>query len=318
MYSRRSDQEDGLVMATRTYLAGGLGNQLFQLAASLYVARGNQVVLESRFAHTRLNDLGIPDLANFKLPKNVSIDSRESRSILSRATNLGLRMGADNASRITIYFLQFAISALMLVFEKRICRTFINRGVGYDPRIENCSKDIFLIGYFQTHRLADHSAVNEELRQLALVSGLEIEDLPAAHDEFIFVHMRLGDYLQANSFGIPNKFYYENGVSKIRESNHKLKLLVFSDDPLEAEIRLDSILGPGDVVLTKSTKSAAENLETLKKGKYFVIGNSTFSWWAAYLSNNQTKQIVSPTPWFKSAQIPQELIPEDWTRIAAF
>ena len=51
-----------------------------------------------------------------------------------------------------------------------------------------------------------------------------------------------------------------------------------------------------------------------------IISNSSFSWWAAWLNDNERKQIISPKKenWFGefySHYNMNDLIPEDWEQI---
>ncbi len=46
--------------------------------------------------------------------------------------------------------------------------------------------------------------------------------------------------------------------------------------------------------------------------KHFVIANSTFSWWGAWLSEYEDKLIVRPEPWNDEEPVLSDLLPSDW------
>jgi hypothetical protein len=54
----------------------------------------------------------------------------------------------------------------------------------------------------------------------------------------------------------------------------------------------------------------------MKNCTKFVTSNSSFSWWAAYLSSPKPSLVIYPTPWFTGINEPQNLIPESWIGIA--
>ena len=80
-------------------LAGGLGNQLFQLAMALYLSNGSQIELESSVAHPRLNQNGLVELESFELPENVKFrEVKPPTWVIHKSTNMFLRMSASNRS----------------------------------------------------------------------------------------------------------------------------------------------------------------------------------------------------------------------------
>jgi hypothetical protein len=134
----------------------------------------------------------------------------------------------------------------------------------------------------------------------------------------LVVHIRLGDYVAEKSFGIPSLNYYQNAIFGLYDRSTHKKIWVFTNDQsgalklLPKEILLDVRWIPN------VADSPAETLEVMRLGHDYVIGNSTYSWWGAFLSKNQQATIVAPSPWFKESKEPSLLCPENWQRIEAW
>ena len=60
---------------------------------------------------------------------------------------------------------------------------------------------------------------------------------------------------------------------------------------------------------------SVETLEKMRFGSGYIIGNSTFSWWGAFLSYSPTPPTIAPTPWFIGLDNPRDLIPNEWMLI---
>jgi len=50
--------------------------------------------------------------------------------------------------------------------------------------------------------------------------------------------------------------------------------------------------------------------------RHFIIANSSFSWWGAWLSPNPTKIVIAPRQWFRSSENDaRDIVPERWKRV---
>jgi hypothetical protein len=49
--------------------------------------------------------------------------------------------------------------------------------------------------------------------------------------------------------------------------------------------------------------------------KHNIIANSTFSWWGAWLNNNENKVVISPSKMNNKHKDFSQLFPEKWVRI---
>lgn len=304
-------------------LTGGLGNQLFQLSAAMAIANGSPVGLDSSIGAPRLNSQGTPEIASFELPSNVFFLQGTGRGrLIQKSSGYLLRLGvAPRKFENSIVFLRFfeiLWNILIVLSYRRFIISTVGRGVGYFHLTRRRSKQL-IYGYFQSYiwpeaiygRLQSIKPINYSKELLSYRDLSEIE-VP------LVVHVRLGDYKLENNFGIPSKRYYAHAISQMWGTGQFKKIWVFSDEPNLALEYLPQEFHAEIRWIPEVNLSASHTLEAMRFGKGFVIGNSTFSWWGAFLSHNPTARIIAPQPWFKFGESPQALIPPGWKQIDAF
>ena len=93
-------------------------------------------------------------------------------------------------------------------------------------------------------------------------------------------------------------------------------IFVFSDDIEWCEKNIN--LGEGKKIVFVKDQSDVEDLWLMTKMTNNVIANSTFSWWGAYLNQNENKKVVAPSKWFGPKRTKnnmletKDLLPEKW------
>jgi hypothetical protein len=142
----------------------------------------------------------------------------------------------------------------------------------------------------------------------------ELRDL-ANNEKPLVVHIRLGDYKSESEFGILDGDYYREAIYRVLKPDKKI--WVFTNEEELARRILPVEFSHMTRWITDVRLSSSETLELMRYGSGFVLGNSTFSWWAAYLNYSGSNLIVAPEPWFKSTDSPKHLIPEHWITVPA-
>jgi hypothetical protein len=304
-------------------LTGGLGNQLFQMAAALAVADGDEILVEWTNSRPRLNSESKPEISDFIWPGNVTFQESHKFQILSsKSIGYLLRMGVNpkryEKSLVFQSLASFLASVVNISTFRSFARIGLNQGVGYFSNISRKRRgSLHLVGYFQTYKwletarfpnLLNSLKVREPSEQLLKLSAL------AKKEEPLIVHMRFGDYRLESSFGLLTQKYYQESVNELWGSGDFKSVWVFSDEIDEARRYLQDMKISEIRYIPDVANSSAQTLEAMRLGQGYVIGNSSFSWWAAKLSNNSNAKVIAPTPWFIGQDEPSELIPPNWTR----
>lgn len=305
-------------------LAGGIGNQLFQIAAALANSPTLEIVIISNLGEPNSNKNGIPVIAElldsnqFPLEKefNFNFLERKMHNLLLRTTK---KSNGSNYFQFRWYLHQVLINIFPIFFYK-----FPNVIAPYDPGYEVIERrrkgSSLFIGYFQsprywknemrdtlrkTIRLQDNSLQVINLRELS-----EIE-LP------LIVHIRAGDYSNFPEFGILAPEYYKRAIEFQWKTGKYKGIWVFTNSIHSIDSYLPKEYLKFLRVIDIHEGSASHNLEVMRFGHGYVISNSTYSWWGAFLSEKRNSVVIAPSKWFKMLPEPSNLIPDNWIRMEA-
>jgi hypothetical protein len=210
-------------------------------------------------------------------------------------------------------------NSISLAYFKEYRKSYAITGLGYSevkaPPIKS-----FFIGYFQTFRWASEPDTNKQLRNLSLRNrSTEVEEFQRLSlvEKPLVIHIRLGDYKSESDFGLLHPDYYLENIADFWKSGKYKKIWIFSDEIESARkyfLDFDQNLFR---YIPEVDNSASTTLEVMRYGHGFIIGNSSFSWWGAYLAYAPDAEVNAPTPWFRNIESPVDLIPPEWMLKAA-
>ena len=182
---------------------------------------------------------------------------------------------------------------------------------------DHCPDHVSLQGYFQTEKYFKH--IEEEIRQEFMFIDEILEPckgMIGTLDNPLALHIRRGDYVKnsENHFNLPIGYY----ESALKHFDDDRSVIVFSDDPKWCH---KQSLFEDDRFIISENEDNRVDLCLMTLCKDFIIANSTYSWWGAWLSSNKNKKVIAPIQWFGKTGYTKDhdtkdLIPETWTLIS--
>ena len=130
------------------------------------------------------------------------------------------------------------------------------------------------------------------------------------------MNVRRGDFVNNDFHGTMGLDYYLKSLDVLNSKlDAELKIFVFSDD---IEWCIDNLkFDYATEFIGHSYKGVkfSSYLYLMQACKYFIIPNSSFAWWAAFLSDYSNKIVIAPKNWFNNDLNTSDLIPDSWIRI---
>jgi hypothetical protein len=134
----------------------------------------------------------------------------------------------------------------------------------------------------------------------------------------LLIHVRLTDYLKEQHFGIPSISYYEKSLDQITTIRNYDRIWIASDDlMLCREILKDLDTKVPISYLDDADLTDVEVWDLFRRFSGYIISNSSFSWWAAFLRKDINAPVFCPYPWFQGMEEPKSLIPPGWHRVGS-
>jgi hypothetical protein len=271
-------------------ITDGLGNQLFQYAT------GRSLALKKGIRHFLLNT-----------------DSFKYNSL---GRKFGLRNFNTEGKVITSALVEKILrkntkyNKLVSVFP--FYKTISDSGLKLQELSQQNGLFLSLRGYWQSEYYF------KDIRPL-LLRELVPMDLPPFPDwihaeNTVAVHVRRTDYLTEKGIGALDETYYRNAMSLIRSKIDRPLFVFFSDDLGWCREKFDD----GNTLFCEQGEWGKDyhQLYLMSRCAHQVIANSTFSWWGAWLNNNETKMVVRPAiPFNDSSFWYESYYPTGWISV---
>lgn len=292
-------------------IQGGLGNQLFQYAFA------------RRLAYTFNTSFKL-DISNYDpSPKNNSPDKQLGRAyVLNKFSTLETYASNEEINTLIKYkrrpgnYIYNRIIANKLIYIEEIfplSKDYLN-----PPRLQ-AGKDVYLDGYWISEKYFKdiEPVIRTEFTLKTHPDAINGDTLKnIEQSESVCLHIRRGDFVlpqYKNHLGVCPPEYYESAIKIITKQIKKPHFFIFSDDIpwVKENIKIEY---PTTYIDHNGPHSDYEDLRLMSKCKYFIIANSSFSWWGAWLSQHREKIVVAPNKLRKN-KIWKDFIPESWIQI---
>ena len=153
------------------------------------------------------------------------------------------------------------------------------------------NKILFLDGYFNQNW--QYESLYKLFSQLKLRKIILNKKNLKMCDENVIIHIRGGDFLNIENLNICKTEYYKNAIKYFHSKGLTNFTVISEDQKYGKEIinEMKSIFDNLKISLLKSN-SIKNDFNIIRSSKLAILSNSTFSWWASFLSNSKIEFLV--------------------------
>lgn len=276
-----------------TQLTGGLGNQLFQYSLGLNLSIINNMPLKVDISRYQL----VTEFRKYSLDEiisNIEIASQSEIDLFKKKSIFGL------------------LKQKKIVAEKEF---------RFDEGILRQKGNLYLDGFWQSEKYFS-SIKNILLDKVNLKNIISPDDffkyeIEIGNKNSVCLFVRRAELVTNPVFssyhGYCSEDYYLKAIEIMKQKVDDAFFFIFSDD---LEWCYENFNDINNSVIVKHFSKDDKYIQyfiLMSFCKHFIIPNSTYGWWAAWLSKCSEKKIIAPKNWFNKANHSIiDLFPSDW------
>ena len=278
-------------------LMGGLGNQIFQIFATISYA----IKSRNKFSFLNLKTLG----------------------------------EGSTTVRYTFWKTFFSTMKPFLISElPQPIHVIRENGFPYKELFvgEMVNRNVMIYGYFQSYkyfqenyaiiyRMLNIDKMKTDLLNNLTLSSPEYLDL----ENIVSIHFRIGDYKKIQHVHpLATYDFYERSLQyfKSLHQDKDFNILYFCEDcdMDDVSVIINKLVDKFPMytfIRGTNTLEDWQQMLLMSCCHHNIIANSSFSWWAAYLNSNNDKIVCYPSVWFGQVanNDTRDLCPSNWNRI---
>lgn len=272
-------------------IRGNFGNQLFEYACARRLQeKYKQTICLNVYNLKKYKKEYTFNLMGYKLNDNVIVEEKKKIPIFANSNNIFYRVFRKLFPNFFYEILKhFGI--------------FIWLGNTYKEFPDKEFKNFYLDGYWQSEKYF------EDIRDILLEEFVPKNNINESNVEIykkieetnsVCVSIRRGDYITNETyrkkFFVCDDKYFDQAFSEIKKYVKQPSFFVCSDDIEWAKenVKIEN----AEVFFETGKDDVFEKIRMMSKCKNYILSNSSFSWWAQYLSNNDNKTVIAPSIWY--------------------
>jgi hypothetical protein len=295
-------------------LKDGLGNQMFQYALGYVLSKENKTKLKLDLRVFKEKKINPPkDYVQRKYDLDIFgiVPKKPSYIDLIKTFQLNKR-----------YVVRYNINKFLDKFN------FINileRGRKYETRIlKNKKKTLYIDGYWQCEKyfskfrnnilkIFNFESLKKKPKNIKFICKINKE-------HSVCLNVRRTDHMifDKKEFDVVDFAYYKKAINYFKSNlSPNVKFYIFSDDLEWCKKIFKNIENIEIVDYSYSGKKFYNYLYLMTNFRNFIIPNSTFGWWAAWLSTKKNKIVLAPKKWSGKLSMSQiDILPNKWIKIS--
>lgn len=296
------------------YLRGRIGNQLFMfaMAESVRHKRGGDESIVIYDREVRLckweNSLCHYNLSNvryvhskWRLPFRVLLNVMKIDRLYRKLDKLSFVQKSEIELKLQDSFLKDGIMSY-------------ENGYLEIPVPQN--KDILVFGYFQSEQyFKDYSKLIKEEFHVHFPHNNRYIELAERlkKSNSVCISIKVEHNIGSKLYDVCSLDYYREAISIIMNRVSNPLFFICSDN---VQYVMDHLIDTNNVEYLCQDREMGvhESLQMMSYCKHFILSNTSYGWWAQYLSSNPNKIVIAPNRWMR-VDMPIDIYDNSWTLV---